>query len=158
AFADVGTATNSKPFSGLVNGVTYYATVRATNGAGLTVTATSDGVVIDNTAPTTGTVTTPNIQQLRNSYQTETDRITAIWSGFVDSQSGIARYEMAISESPTPPFSGPLWTNVGLVTTYTQTGLTLVPKSNGGGYFVFVRACDYAGNCSAAAAVEIAID
>ena len=52
AFTSVGTATSATNATlTLSNGTKYYVTVRATNGAGLTNTATSDGVTVDTTPP-----------------------------------------------------------------------------------------------------------
>jgi hypothetical protein len=55
-YVNVGLATraSTSPFLFLQSGVTYYVTVRATNGVGATVTASSDGVAIMSLATATG--------------------------------------------------------------------------------------------------------
>ena len=68
-------------------------TVRATNGAGLPVTATSDGVTVDTSQPVVSGSPRDGLGA-DISYQTSTTTISANWAGcFSDPQSGIAGYE-----------------------------------------------------------------
>ena len=50
-FTTVGTTPGAIATVALVDGTTYYVTVEATNGAGLVVTASSNGVLVDTTPP-----------------------------------------------------------------------------------------------------------
>src|SRR5690606_33738324 len=79
----------------MVQGSTYYATVRAVNEAGLTSTTAStargDGFKVDTTAPSgVGSLTiTTN----------EAEHIVATWNAASDAESGIAEYEYCISST-----------------------------------------------------------
>src|SRR5439155_26648887 len=80
-------------------------------------------------------------------FQSSTTSISANWSGFSDSGSGIASYSWAIGT--TPGGTNILaFTNIGNVTSRTQTGLTL---TSGTTYYVSVKATDNAGNVSSVA-------
>src|SRR5207245_1485271 len=78
----------------LVNGTKYYVTLRAFDPASNHADASSNGVTVDATAPTAGTVndgsTAPDI-----SFQSSTTTISANWSGFTDANS-ISSYQWAI--------------------------------------------------------------
>src|SRR6185436_5521401 len=97
-FTAVGAATSaSNGALSLTDGTQYFVTVRATNNVGLTVTATSDGVRVDATAPTGGTVNDGTAAD--RDWQSSLTTISANWSGFADAQSGITRYEWGIGTS-----------------------------------------------------------
>jgi MYXO-CTERM domain-containing protein len=149
AFTPVGTATSASN-AGLSLGVgtTCYVTVRATNGAGLTATATSDGVTVpvpDSTPPVAGTVN-DGIAGADVDSQGSTTSLSANWSGFSDPESGITRYDWAIG---TAAGAGDVqaFTSVGTSTAAAATGLTL---ANGTTYYVTVRATNGAGLTSTA--------
>jgi hypothetical protein len=118
---------------------TYYVTVRATSGTGAQITATSDGVTVDTSAPVAGTVADGSGADI--DFQTSTATIQANWSGFADAQSGIIGYEWAIGTS-----SGgqqvQAFTSVGLTTGASNSSLSL---SAGSTYFVTVRATNGTG-------------
>lgn len=122
----------------LVDGGNYFISVRAANGAGLvSQVGTSDGIVVDLSAPSKPTVTDDGV------YTTNASQLHATWSS-ADAQSGIAMYEYAIGTT-----SGGTqtvnWTSAGVVTDKTITGLALVSGSR---YYVSVRATNGAGMVS----------
>ena len=127
----------------LSDGSKYYASVKATDKAeNVSVVKTGDGITIDITAPTTGTVNDGTGEDIATISSTTT--LSANWTGFSDANSGIASYEYAIGTT-----SGGTdtknWTSNGLETTFTLTDLTLIYTNS---YFVSVRANDNAGNVS----------
>lgn len=102
----------------------YYVTVRAVNGAGLTTSAVSDGVVVDVSPPIAGVVF-PASRYVTRLAQTATNWLAASWHGFQDQQSAVRSYQVAIvldshPTSPVMPF-----VNVGFLTEYHFTDLPL---------------------------------
>jgi len=77
-------------------------------------------------------------------WTNSTSSLTATWSGFSDTLSGIQKYEYAIGSS-----SGGTdvvdWTNNSTDTSVTKAGLTL---TNGTTYYLSIRAADNVGNVS----------
>nr|XP_034301655.1 uncharacterized protein LOC105322112 [Crassostrea gigas] len=72
-------------------GLKYFTTLRACNTADLCTTVATDGVVMDNSPPTTGVVTDgTGAQDIE--YQSLRHFMGAKWYGFVDPQSGLDRY------------------------------------------------------------------
>ena len=102
-------------------------------------------LVIDTEAPTAGTVNDGSGTDV--AYSNSSTSLTANWTGFSDALSGISGYEIAIGTT-----SGGTevlaWTNVGNVTTYTKTDLTLNQYTP---YYISTRAQDAAGNYSSIA-------
>ena len=99
-------------------------------------------VTYDATPPTAGVVrdgATPGVDM---DWQDDTDTVSANWEGFADGLSGIASYEWSIGTS-TGATDVVGWTSVGLDTSATVSGLSLV---NGATYYASVRAIDEAGN------------
>lgn len=98
-FQSVGLATSAtRSGLGLVTGVTYFVTVRATDGAGLSVSASSNGVLVDATPPVAGTVNDGPAADL--GVIPSSGLVEANWSGFADPESGIVDYSWAIGTSP----------------------------------------------------------
>jgi len=119
----------------LVDGTTYYISVRATNGAGLmSQIGTSDGIKVDLSAPSTPTVTDDG------AYATSATQLHATWSSS-DAQSGISKYEYSIGTSAgaTDTLG---WTSAGTAVEMTITGLSL---RSGTRYYINVRATNGAG-------------
>ena len=106
-------------------------------------------LVIDTESPTVGTVKDGSSGSDVN-YSSGNTSLTANWTGFSDTLSGIASYEIAIgtSSGATDVLS---WTSAGNVTTYTKTELSLTHAAT---YYVSIRALDAAGNYSSAAATN----
>ncbi|XP_076113973.1 uncharacterized protein LOC143082259 [Mytilus galloprovincialis] len=75
----------------LGTGLRYYTTVTACNTADMCTTVTSDGVIIDNSAPVAGKVQ-DGTGFIDTEYQSMTTYISAKWYGFDDPQSGLEKY------------------------------------------------------------------
>ncbi|XP_060084880.1 uncharacterized protein LOC132564227 [Ylistrum balloti] len=73
-------------------GLTYYTTVTACNTANLCSSATSDGLILDNSPPTAGAVQDGTLTSDIH-YQATQTYIGAKWYGFSDPQSGLDHYE-----------------------------------------------------------------
>ena len=108
------------------NGQRYYVTVSATNGAGVTTSLTSNGVTVDDTPPSPGTV----IDGVESDvdYINGEDDIQARWSGFEDSESGVQYYEVALCDVRNLSFCPQPFTGVGLAANLTITGKRYVLK------------------------------
>lgn len=139
-FVPVGLATSATATGlSLGQGTEYFVTVRATNGAGLTATRSSDGVVVDLTPPTAGQVHDGIGQDIQ--FQTSITTISGDWSGFADAESQIARYEWAIGTSAGgSDLQG--FVSTGTTTRGTNAALSL---AHGVTYYVTVRAYNRAG-------------
>ena len=105
-FVDVGLWTNASCVTGgcleLEDGVTYVVTVRAFNGAGLIAEAVSDGVKVDGVQPTAGAVWDGDGATAHDdvSYQVSLEVLSARWSGFEDTPSGIVGYRFGVGTIP----------------------------------------------------------
>ncbi|MCL5103324.1 MAG: PQQ-binding-like beta-propeller repeat protein [Armatimonadetes bacterium] len=123
----------------LQQGVTYYINVRATNGLGLvSQVGSSDGITVDTAAPPAPVVTDDG------SFTASLTSLHATWQP-VTAASGIASYEysIGIAEGGTTVRD---WTDIGLQTSVTATGLTL---ANGTAYYINVRARNSVGKAGA---------
>lgn len=81
------------------------------------------------------------------SSSSTTDSPTFSWNASTDTGAGVSYYELAIgSSSGAADLMG--WTNIGNVTSYQASGLTL---STGNTYYASIRAVDGAGNTSTVA-------
>ncbi|XP_078682372.1 uncharacterized protein LOC144916849 [Branchiostoma floridae x Branchiostoma belcheri] len=97
-FMDVG-VTNMETVHGLrlYSGHTYYATVRATDYVGLSVTSVSRGVTVDVTAP----VVTDADVDVGGGYLLSTSSVSASWDRvFMDTESGMSYYEWCVGSQP----------------------------------------------------------
>ncbi|MCX5992121.1 MAG: fibronectin type III domain-containing protein [Chloroflexi bacterium] len=139
SWTSTGTATEiTKTGLSLGTGTKYYVSVKAKNGAGLwSEVGASDGIVCDNTPPTTPVVTDAG------DYTSSNTQLHATWSSS-DNESGIAEYQYAIGTSAggTDVVS---WTSVGTNTQVTKTGLSL---NWGSTYYFAVKAKNGAGTWS----------
>ena len=103
-------------------------TVTATNSAGVTTSITSDGIMIDDTPPITGTVIDGFVTDV--DYLNGDDDIRARWYGFEDLESGIDSYEIALCDSRTLYLRCPQpFTEVGKATNVTITGRNISAES-----------------------------
>jgi len=126
----------------LTEGATYYLSVRATDNVGnLSSASTGDGIYIDLTNPVAGSAIDGTSADL--SYTGADSTLTVTWSDFSDAHSGITSYKAAIEDAAGN--SVVEWTDVGNVSTWTATGLSL---SNATTYEGVIRAIDAAGNLS----------
>jgi len=104
----------------IMNGQRYYVTVKATNGAGLTTSLTSDGVTVDDTPPIPGIVIDGMVFDVN--YVNGEDDIKASWSDFVDMESGIESYEVALCDARNLSSCSQAFTAVGNITDITIAG------------------------------------
>ena len=104
----------------IMNGQRYYVTVKATNGAGVTTSLTSDGVTVDETPPISGTVIDGMVSDV--DYVNGEDDISARWLDFVDLESGIKSYEVALCDARNLSSCPQLLTSVGQASNVTITG------------------------------------
>ena len=128
---------------GLENNIKYYASVRATDKAGnVSPVMTGDGITIDLSSPTAGTVNDgpgPDI-----SYTSSLNTLSGNWTGFTDFTSGIVDYQYAIGTT----LNGTEvknWTSNGIDTSFSYLDYTL---TNSVAYFISVKAIDMVGNVS----------
>lgn len=102
----------------LNNGDMYHVTLKATNGAGLTIIMVSDGVKVDFTPPDVGLVIDGQDDDI--DYLKDGDTVYARWSDFEDVESGIKSYQFALCEKknitlcPTAFSETELQTNISL--------------------------------------------
>lgn len=135
-WASTGLATGvTRQDLSLVNGGTYFFSVKARNEAGLWgAVVSSNGITVDQTPPGAPSVTDDG------QYTATSTSLHAAWSA-VDAESGIGEYEYAIGTSPGATNVSP-WTSVGAATSATRTGLAL---ADGVTYYFTVRARNRAG-------------
>lgn len=103
------------------NGQRYYITVNATNGAGVLTSLTSDGVTVDETPPTPGTVIDGNVLDI--DYMNGEQDVSARWLNFEDFESGIESYQIALCDARNLSFCPEPFTEVGQATNVTITGM-----------------------------------
>ena len=143
----------------LVPGATYYFSVKAINGIGLTSpAANSNGQYV--VAVDTGDTTPPqNISVVRDGLSSDVDSSTSLtqlsanWDSSVDAESGIARYWYAIGTQPSGAGASDTkpWTDNGQATSMLSTGLTLTQNVT---YYISVKAENSVGLQSAIAATS----
>ena len=125
----------------LTSGQTYFFSVKAVNGVGLTGNATnSNGQKVDSSAPSApGTVRDGTGTDI--STTSSTTQLSANWDASADSESGISGYQYAIGTSAggTQTVN---WTSLGNVLTVTKTSLSLTVGQT---YYFSVRAVNGAG-------------
>ena len=120
AWTEAGTATaDTLTGLSLVEGTTYYLSVRATDLAGnVSDELSGDGILIDQTAPILGTVIDGMGTDI--TYSGSDSTLASEWTGFSDPVSGMSGYEISAGYSP-----GDVaiydWTPVGNVNNYVIT-------------------------------------
>ena len=121
----------------LIEGTTYYLSVRATDVAGnMSSVSTADGITIDLTAPAGTTVSDGVDDDI--TYSGSDSTLSANWATFTETVSGIQKYEYAVGTT----YGGMellTWTNNDTATSVTKAGLNL---TNGYTYYVSVQATD----------------
>jgi hypothetical protein len=129
----------------LVADVTYYLNVRAIDSVGnIGPYAASDGFGVDQTDPVAGNVYDGVAGGSEIEWTNNTASVSAYWSGFTDTYSGIEFYEYAIG-TPTSDVGVVAWTAVDTNLNFFHDGLSMV---NGVIYHTSVRATDGVGNSS----------
>ena len=131
----------------LINATEYFVHVRATDLAGNTSDdAVSNGIIVDTSPPAGGSVY-DGLSLVDEFWTNSEEALDLSWNDFSDSLVGIASYEYAIgTTSGDTNIVG--WTNVGLDTSVSDSGLALVHSVT---YYGAVRAIDQFGHISAAA-------
>ena len=104
----------------IMNGQRYYVTVTATNSAGVTTSLISDGVTVDDTPPISGNVIDGIVSDV--DYLNGEADIRASWFGFVDLESGVESYEVALCDARNLSSYPQPFTGVGQATNVTITG------------------------------------
>ena len=108
------------------NGQKYYITVSATNSAGVTTSLSSDGVIVDDTPPMSGTVIDGIVSDV--DYLNGEGDISARWSGFEDLESGVESYELALCDTRNLSSCPQPFTGVGKATNVTITGKNIIRR------------------------------
>ena len=127
----------------LVDGYTYYVSVRVTDVAGnRSPVLTGDGILIDVTPPLTGIINDGSGDDIE--FTSSTTTLSANWLGFSDTVSSIVNYQVALGDSATMA-NIVAWDSVGMSTVVTIDTLTLI---NADTYYFSVQATDLAGNVS----------
>ena len=122
----------------------YYFTITAYNAAGLYRTLTSDGFVVDVDRPVAGVVNN-TMRYTNDAVQSATDILELSWRGFLDHDSGIKAYYIAIYEDSVDQHIIKDFINVNLQTSIKITNLNLEHSKN---YFAAVKAIDAVGHAS----------
>ena len=123
----------------------YYFTVTAYNNVGLHTTISSDGFVVDQHQPVAGVVY--NTHSYKNyGMQSATDIFDLSWQGFLDHDSGISLYLVAVFEESDNETAILNFTDVGFQISVSLTNLAL---QHGKSYYGAVKAVDAAGHESA---------
>ena len=81
----------------LVHGATYYLSVRATDDAGHSTVASSDGVTVDTTPSLAGGVQHGLQTAAATLYSSRTDSVELRWSGITDAEVGLGVYMFMLS-------------------------------------------------------------
>lgn len=110
----------------MMSGQKYFITVTATNGAGVNTSITSDGTMVDDTPPLTGTVIDGTESDL--DYIDGENDVSARWFGFSDFESGIDYYEVALCDTRNLSFCPQPLTKVGKTSNVTITGKNCLEK------------------------------
>lgn len=118
----------------------YYSTIVASSPTGLIAVSISDGFVVDVSSPIGGTVLDSYLYTDRVA-QSNTDSYSIRWYEFVDPETNIDHYELAIGDLNNPPASTN-YTDVGLNLKYSISGLAL---ATGLKYHAFVTAINQVG-------------
>ena len=128
----------------LIPGARYISQVTCTNGDGFSSTSSSDGVIVDVTAPTASLVRDGLSLSFDVQFQCSTSAVAAIWEPFNDHESGIASYRWGLGTSP-DNVDVIDFTDVGMMTSAEAGNLTL---THGVRYYITVEATNGAGMTS----------
>ena len=84
----------------LIPGLKYVSTIECVNSDGFKSSASSDGVVVDETPPIAGSISHGPKQAANILYQSSTNTLEAHWSPGRDPESGISEYWVAVGTGP----------------------------------------------------------
>ncbi|XP_078696304.1 uncharacterized protein LOC144924691 isoform X1 [Branchiostoma floridae x Branchiostoma belcheri] len=140
----------------LQEGHVYYVSVKAYNGAGLSVIAVSWPTVVDSSPPEPGVVYdgVPSMGHQDADFQTELDTLQVRWEGFHDAHSAILGYEWIVGTCPGCDDVMEA-EHVGLITAVSASHLGLV---SGKKYYVTVTASNAADLCTSVCSDGVIID
>ncbi|XP_063447914.1 uncharacterized protein LOC134727462 [Mytilus trossulus] len=150
---NVGLKTVKTWTSKFVQGVRHYCIMKACNGAKLCSHGSSNGVIIDNSAPIPGLVVVGE-PGIHSRYQSDNSSLHATWIGFEDPQSGIDHFEVCIGTVPLLCDIMNRW-NVSLSSAFVKSQLELI---NDVPMFVTVRACNKVKLCVKRSSPSFIID
>ena len=122
-------------------GVKYVTRIRSTNIVGRASELLSDGFLVDSTPPIMGEITHVENPPLEDSSQFTSSEISVEWSGFLDKESGVGKYDLCVGTQP-GECNVVNFTDVGNSTSYSSQDLQLL---QGETYFVSIRAGNRAG-------------
>ncbi|XP_068740821.1 uncharacterized protein [Montipora capricornis] len=137
---------------------TYFVTLKAENGAGLTSDATSStGVAVDVTAPTNGGQILDGLKQGEDiDFQQSRTEISAHWTAFEDLESDVVQITWCLGSSPG---SCDLVEETSLTPTSTSVLQVLAqPIKNGQRFFVTVNATNNAGLTASITSNGVTVD
>ncbi|XP_033730988.1 uncharacterized protein LOC117320520 [Pecten maximus] len=137
----------------LQHGHRYYAFLRVTNRAGLSLVAVSRYFLLDDTHPLPGIVREGPGYSNDFAYQRNFSHLVCSWEAFADPESGVDHYKVGLG---TGPFKRDVrrFTFVGLRTNMTWS----VPLEEGVIYYVTVQACNTGGLCTDATSNGVLVD
>ncbi|XP_078696223.1 uncharacterized protein LOC144924666 [Branchiostoma floridae x Branchiostoma belcheri] len=140
----------------LQEGHVYYVSVKAYNGAGLSVIAVSWPTVVDSSPPEPGVVYdgVPSMGHQDADFQAELDTLQVRWEGFHDAHTAILGYEWIVGTCPGCDDVMEA-EQVGLITAVSASHLGLVPGKK---YYVTVTACNAADLCTSVCSDGVIID
>ena len=105
----------------MLNGQRYFITVQCTNGAGVVATLVSNGVTVDITPPKAGVVI--DGKEMDSEYFNAAEEVTASWSKFLDTESGIESYAVAVCSAFNQSSCPLKWSSLQNATTVKLTGI-----------------------------------
>ncbi|XP_078616241.1 uncharacterized protein LOC144884661 [Branchiostoma floridae x Branchiostoma japonicum] len=140
----------------LQEGHAYYVSVKAYNGAGLSVIAVSWPTVVESSPPEPGVVYdgVPSVDHQDADFQTELDTLRARWEGFHDAHTAILGYDWSVGTCPGCDDVMEA-EHVGLLTDVSASHLGLVPGKK---YYVTITACNAADLCTPVSSDGVIID
>ncbi|XP_069118476.1 uncharacterized protein [Argopecten irradians] len=137
----------------LQHGHHYYAFLRVTNRAGLSLVAVSEYFLLDDTPPLPGIVREGPTESNDFAYQRNFSHLVCSWDGFIDPESGIEYYKVGLGTTPGELDVRRL-TFVGLSTNMTWS----VHLEQGVTYYVTVQACNTGEMCTDVTSNGVLVD
>ena len=151
---NVGNANNiTTSCLSLISNTIYFVTIKAIDAAGLSSSATSDGVLVDTSPPRAGKIYDGGHLGSDSKYETWNDTFSANWDPFIDPQSLILKYDWAVKEMNNRYITS--FFKIGLNTIANVTRLKLF---SGQRYCAVVRGYNRAGLYTEAASNCVLID